>query len=272
MVVLTTYVKLTAATRRGARFLTGKMSPEARHRGSQKPPVCVAAAAPGFPTGLKWSFMPKDYDGQKYLVVNSDEIRARHLPRPRNTALQPAQRSLKAWRSRRMRWVRPLRTTICAVSSWTSHFRVSRQAVKEAYEAGLLGKNVQGSGIDIDIHGFIGAGAYICGEETALIESLEGKQGRPRFKPPFPANFGLYGKPTTINNTQSIASVPTIIRKGGDLVCGPRSGRFRRHGPVLRFGTCREARQLRVADGHSVQGRCSKKSAVVCGRGASSKP
>ncbi len=87
-------------------------------------------------------------------------------------------------------------------------------AVKEAYDAGLLGKNVKGSGIDIDIHTFVGAGAYICGEETALLESLEGKQGKPRFKPPFPANFGLYGKPTTINNTQSIASVPAIIRNG----------------------------------------------------------
>ena len=87
-------------------------------------------------------------------------------------------------------------------------------AVKEAYEAGLLGKNIQGSGIDFDLETFVGAGAYICGEETALLESLEGKQGKPRFKPPFPANFGLYGKPTTINNTQSLASVPTIIRKG----------------------------------------------------------
>ncbi|MET0659262.1 MAG: NADH-quinone oxidoreductase subunit NuoF, partial [Steroidobacteraceae bacterium] len=88
------------------------------------------------------------------------------------------------------------------------------EALKEAYEAGLLGKNIQGSGIDFDLYSFVGAGAYICGEETALLESLEGKQGRPRFKPPFPANYGLYGKPTTINNTQSYASVPTILRKG----------------------------------------------------------
>jgi len=87
-------------------------------------------------------------------------------------------------------------------------------ALKEAYDAGLLGKNIKGSGIDFDLHTYIGAGAYICGEETALLESLEGKQGRPRFKPPFPANFGLYGKPTTINNTQSYASVPTILRNG----------------------------------------------------------
>ncbi|MDH4073009.1 MAG: NADH-quinone oxidoreductase subunit NuoF, partial [Gammaproteobacteria bacterium] len=87
-------------------------------------------------------------------------------------------------------------------------------AVREAYEAGLLGRNIKGSGIDFDLRTFVGAGAYICGEETALLESLEGKQGKPRFKPPFPANFGLYGKPTTINNTQSLASVPAIIRNG----------------------------------------------------------
>jgi NADH-quinone oxidoreductase subunit F len=87
-------------------------------------------------------------------------------------------------------------------------------ALAEAYAAGLLGKNINGSGIDFDLHTFIGAGAYICGEETALLDSLEGKTGKPRFKPPFPANFGLYGAPTTINNTQSFASVPTIMRKG----------------------------------------------------------
>jgi NADH-quinone oxidoreductase subunit F len=87
-------------------------------------------------------------------------------------------------------------------------------ALAEAYAAGLLGKNIQGSGIDFDLYTFVGAGAYICGEETALLDSLEGKPGKPRFKPPFPANFGLYGAPTTINNTQSYASVPTILRKG----------------------------------------------------------
>ena len=100
-------------------------------------------------------------------------------------------------------------------------------ALAEAYAAGLLGKNILGSGVDFDLHTFVGAGAYICGEETALLESLEGKQGKPRFKPPFPANFGLYGKPTTINNTQSYASVPTILRKGAKWFAGlgpPNSG------------------------------------------------
>jgi NADH-quinone oxidoreductase subunit F len=93
-------------------------------------------------------------------------------------------------------------------------------ALKEAYAAGLLGKNIMGSGVDFELHMYVGAGAYICGEETALLESLEGKQGKHRFKPPFPANFGLYGKPTTINNTQSFASVPAIMRKGAAWFSG----------------------------------------------------
>ena len=88
------------------------------------------------------------------------------------------------------------------------------QALKEAYQQGWAGKDIQGTGLNIEIIGTLGAGAYICGEETALLESLEGKKGQPRFKPPFPANYGLYGKPTTINNTESVASVPAIIRNG----------------------------------------------------------
>ena len=99
-------------------------------------------------------------------------------------------------------------------------------ALEEAYAAGLLGKNMKGSGVDFDLYTFVGAGAYICGEETALLESLEGKQGKPRFKPPFPANFGLFGKPTTINNAQSFASVPTILRKGPGVVRGARVRRI----------------------------------------------
>src|SRR5574339_139841 len=90
------------------------------------------------------------------------------------------------------------------------------KALEEAYAAGYLGRDVKGSGIDFDLHGHLGAGAYICGEETALLESIEGKKGQPRFKPPFPANYGLYGRPTTINNTETLASVPSIIRNGGE--------------------------------------------------------
>jgi len=102
-------------------------------------------------------------------------------------------------------------------------------AVAEAYAAGLLGRNILGSGVDFDLYTFVGAGAYICGEETALLDSLEGKQGKPRFKPPFPAAFGLYGMPTTINNCQSFASVPTIFRKGAQW--------FAELGPVNSGGT-----------------------------------
>ena len=168
----------------------------------------------GFPTGLKWSFMPKDPSIQKYLVCNSDESEPgtchdREVLRYNPHAL-----------------VEGMAIAAYAMGATVAYNYIRGEfmeepyprfeaALKEAYEAGLLGKNIQGTGIDVDIYSFIGAGAYICGEETALLESLEGKQGKPRFKPPFPANFGLYGKPTTINNTQSLASVPAIIRNGG---------------------------------------------------------
>ena len=167
----------------------------------------------GFPTGLKWSFMPRDADVQKYLVCNSDESEPgtchdRDVLRYNPHAL-----------------VEGMAIAAYAMGATVAYNYIRGEfmdepvprfeaAVKEAYEAGLLGKNIQGSGIDFDLYTFVGAGAYICGEETALLESLEGKQGQPRFKPPFPANFGLYGKPTTINNTQSLASVPAIIRNG----------------------------------------------------------
>ncbi len=167
----------------------------------------------GFPTGLKWSFMPKDYDGQKYLVVNSDESEPgtchdREILRYNPHSLVEGM-AIAAYAMGATVAYNYIRGEF--IDEPVPRFEA---AVKEAYEAGLIGKNVQGTGIDIDIYTFVGAGAYICGEETALLESLEGKQGKPRFKPPFPANFGLYGKPTTINNTQSIASAPAIIRNG----------------------------------------------------------
>jgi NADH-quinone oxidoreductase subunit F len=138
-------------------------------------------------------------------------------------------------------------TTTSAASSWRAHSAL-RGGAEGSLRAGLLGKNILGSGVDFDLHTFVGAGAYICGEETALLESLEGKPGKPRFKPPFPANFGLYGKPTTINNTQSFASVPTILRKGAAWFAG--SGRqLRRHGDLLGLRPRGEAGQLRIALG-----------------------
>ena len=167
----------------------------------------------GFPTGVKWSFMPRNSPVQKYLVCNSDESEPgtchdRDILRYNPHAL-----------------IEGLAIAGYAINSTVAYNYIRGEflgepvprfeaALREAYAAGLLGRNIRGSGVDFDLHTFVGAGAYICGEETGLLESLEGKPGKPRFKPPFPANFGLYGQPTTINNTQSFASVPTILRKG----------------------------------------------------------
>jgi len=169
----------------------------------------------GFPTGLKWSFMPRSAPGQKYLLCNSDESEPgtchdrdilRFNPHAVLEGMAIGAYSMGA-------------TVAYNYLRGEFHhepFERIEQALKEAYDAGLLGKDVMDSGIDIDIYNVLGAGAYICGEETALMESLEGKKGQPRFKPPFPANFGIYGKPTTINNTETLASVPAIMRNGAE--------------------------------------------------------
>ena len=166
----------------------------------------------GFPTGLKWSFMPKDYD-QKYIVCNSDESEPgtchdrdilKYNPHALVEGMAIAGYAIGATVG--YNYVRGEFMLEC-------YPRIDA-AVKDAYDAGLLGVNVLDSGIDFDLYNFLGAGAYICGEETGLLESLEGKQGKPRFKPPFPANYGLYGKPTTVNNTQTLATIPKILEKG----------------------------------------------------------
>ena len=168
----------------------------------------------GFPTGMKWSFMPPSKaPGQKYVVCNSDESEPgtchdRDILRYNPHALIEGM-AIGGYAMGATVGYNYIRGEF--LDEPVPRFE---EALKEAYAAGLLGKNLLGSGVDFDLYTYVGAGAYICGEETALLESLEGKQGRPRFKPPFPANFGLYGKPTTINNTQSYASVPTILRKG----------------------------------------------------------
>jgi NADH-quinone oxidoreductase subunit F len=167
----------------------------------------------GFPTGMKWSFMPRNSPGQKYVVCNSDESEPgtchdRDILRYNPHALIEGM-AIGGYAMGATVGYNYIRGEF--LDEPVPRFE---EALQEAYAAGLLGKNLLGSGFDFDLYSFVGAGAYICGEETALLESLEGKQGRPRFKPPFPANFGLYGKPTTINNTQSYASVPTILRKG----------------------------------------------------------
>ena len=166
-----------------------------------------------FPVGVKWSFMPRNASMQKYAVCNSDESEPgtchdrdilRYNPHSLIEGLAIGGYCMNATVG-----YNHIRGEFLAEP--VPRFEA---ALKEAYEAGLLGKNILGSGIDFDLYTYVGAGAYICGEETALLDSLEGKTGKPRFKPPFPAAFGLYGMPTTINNTQSYASVPTILRRG----------------------------------------------------------
>ncbi|HTE43495.1 MAG TPA: NADH-quinone oxidoreductase subunit NuoF [Steroidobacteraceae bacterium] len=166
----------------------------------------------GFPTGMKWSFMLNS-TGQKYAVCNSDESEPgtchdRDILRYNPHALIEGM-AIGGYAMGATVGYNYIRGEF--LDEPVPRFEA---ALKEAYAERLLGKNINYSGVDFDLHTFVGAGAYICGEETALLESLEGKQGRPRFKPPFPANFGLYGRPTTINNTQSYASVPTILRNG----------------------------------------------------------
>jgi NADH-quinone oxidoreductase subunit F len=169
----------------------------------------------GFPTGLKWSFMPKQSDGRpSYLVVNADEsepgtCKDRDILRYDPHVLLEG--CLVAGFA--------MRTRACYIYIRGEFFNEASNlqvAIDEAYAAGLLGKNACGSGFDYDIYLHRGAGAYICGEETALLESLEGKKGQPRLKPPFPAAVGLYGCPTTVNNVETIAVVPTILRRGVD--------------------------------------------------------
>src|SRR5215207_4507314 len=167
----------------------------------------------GFPTGLKWSFMPKNYVGDKYVVCNSDEgepgtFKDRDLLRYNPHAVFEGM-AIGAYAMGASRGYNYIHGEI-----WEEYLRCE-EAIEEAYAAGLLGDNIAGSGFSFHLYNHHGFGAYICGEETALLESLEGKKGQPRFKPPFPASFGLYGKPTTINNTETFAAVPWIIRNGG---------------------------------------------------------
>jgi len=173
----------------------------------------------GFSTGMKWSFMPKENDGRPhYLIVNADESEPGTCK----------DRDILRFEPHRL-----IEGTLLAGFAIGAHIayiyvrgeyyneaKILQAAIDEAYQAGLLGKNAAKSGWDFDIHIHKGAGAYICGEESALLESLEGKKGMPRLKPPFPAAFGLYGCPTTVNNVETIAVVPTILRRGGAWFAG----------------------------------------------------
>ncbi len=168
----------------------------------------------GFPTGLKWDFVPKDHPGPKYVVCNADEgepgtfkdreilYKAPHLLIEGMIIAGKAIGANEGYIYLRYEYI------------WI--FQRLKDAIKEAYNKGFLGKNILGSGFDFDLYVYLGAGAYICGEETALLDSLEGKRGLPRLKPPYPAQFGLYGKPTVVNNVETLATVPIIINKGGE--------------------------------------------------------
>ena len=168
----------------------------------------------GFPTGLKWSFMPRQYSGAKYLVCNSDEgepgtFKDRDILRynPHSVIEGIAIGAYATGSTAAYNYIHG--------EIWPEYERF-QQALDEAYQAGYLGRNILGSDFSFDLYTTHGFGAYICGEETALLESIEGKKGLPRFKPPFPAGYGLYGKPTTINNTETFATVPWILRHGAD--------------------------------------------------------
>ena len=179
----------------------------------------------GFPTGLKWSFMPRQFPGQKYLVCNSDEgepgtCKDRDIMQynPHSVIEGMAIAAYAMGISVGYNYIHG--------EIFATYLRFE-EALEEARAAGLLGDSILGSSFSFQLHASHGFGAYICGEETALLESLEGKKGQPRFKPPFPASFGLYGKPTTINNTETFAAVPWIIRNSGQayLECGkPNNG------------------------------------------------
>lgn len=221
---------LEAAKQRGAWHLTREMLAQ----GSEW--ICKQIMASGlrgrggagFPTGLKWTFMPKEPVRPHYLVVNADESEPgtckdrdilRHDPHLLIEGCLVASRAMQAH--------------VCYIyirGEYIAERHALEKAILEAYEANLIGQNNL-NGWDFDLYVHHGAGAYICGEETALLESLEGKKGQPRIKPPFPANFGLYGCPTTVNNVESIAVAPTILRRGAEWFAG--FGRERNTGTKL---------------------------------------
>lgn len=184
----------------------------------------------GFPTGIKWSFMPEpDPKKPSYLVVNADESEPgtckdrdilRHDPHTLVEGIIMGCHALGAKTS-----------YVYVRGEYVDEADHLQKAIDEAYTAGYLGKNILKSGVDVDIHVHMGAGAYICGEETALLESLEGKKGQPRMKPPFPAGVGLYGNPTTINNVETVAQVPPILKKG--VKWWTQFGRENNHGTKI---------------------------------------
>lgn len=167
----------------------------------------------GFPTGLKWSFMPKDFVGQKYLVCNSDEGEPGTF-KDRDILHHNPHSVIEGMIIAAYVMSITVGYNYIHGEIFATYLRFE-EAIEQARAAGYLGNNICGSAFSFQLHAFHGFGAYVCGEETAMLESIEGKKGQPRFKPPFPASFGLYGKPTTINNTETFAAVPFIMNMGG---------------------------------------------------------
>ncbi len=195
------------------RVLTEKIAPDAVRAEVQAAGLRGRGGA-GFPAAVKWGFMPKDYAGQKYLICNADEsepgtFKDRDILRYNPHAVIEGM-VLAAY---------VMGTTIGYIYIHGEIMQIYHQfeeAIEQARAAGFIGKDILGSGVDFELHAVHGAGAYVCGEETAMLESIEGKRGQPRFKPPFPAQRGLYGQPTTINNVETLAYVPFIMAMGGE--------------------------------------------------------
>ncbi len=172
----------------------------------------------GFPTGLKWSFMPQETDGPKYIACNADESEPGTF-KDREFLEKEPQMMIEGL----IISAYAMGVNTCYIyirGEYATQTKILQQALAEAYQEKFLGRNILGSGFDCDIYVHRGAGAYICGEETGLMESIEGKKGQPRKKPPFPANFGLWGRPTTVNNVETFAQVPHIINKGASWFRG----------------------------------------------------
>ncbi len=195
------------------RILADKITPDAIIA-ELKTSVLRGRGGAGFPTGLKWSFMPRAFPGDKYLACNSDEgepgtFKDRDILRYNPHSVIEGM-TIAAYAMGATRGYNYIHGEIFEI------YERFEAALAEARQAGLIGANILGSEFSFELFAHHGYGAYICGEETALLESIEGKKGQPRFKPPFPASYGLYGKPTTINNTETFASVPFIMAMGGE--------------------------------------------------------
>ena len=194
------------------KVVTEKVSPEDIIAEVKKSALRGRGGA-GFPTGLKWSFMPRHFSGDKYIVCNTDEGEPGTF-KDRDIIRYNPHQLIEGMAIAAYTMGVKVGYNYIHGEIWEAYERFE-EALEEARAAGFLGDNLFGTDFSFNLHAHHGYGAYVCGEETALLESIEGKKGQPRFKPPFPASFGLYGKPTTINNTETFASIPYIIRHGG---------------------------------------------------------